>query len=52
MEPQVYQEIADLEDWHWWFVGTRRALLGCVLPGLEPTARVLDAGCGSGGTLR
>ena len=43
----------DLEERHWWYRG-RRAVLEAVLDGLGPlgrpgeTARVLDAGCGSG----
>lgn len=51
MEPQVYDEIASLEEWHWWFVGIRQALLDQLLPAAAG-ATVLDAGCGAGGTLR
>lgn len=43
-----------LEDSHWWFVGRRR-ILGAIAERFnlfDSEARVLDAGCGTGGTLR
>src|SRR5437899_3300152 len=52
MEPRVYDEIAGLEDWHWWFVGTRLALLDRVSGDLSPGMRIFDAGCGSGAMMR
>ena len=53
MEPEVYARMAELEQDHWWFVA-RRAILVEVLTrlvDLPPTARVLEAGCGTGGNL-
>ncbi len=47
-----YLRIFDAEQRHWWYRGMReisRALLG---PRLGRSGRVLDAGCGTGGTLR
>jgi SAM-dependent methyltransferase len=46
------QRLADIERWHFWFVGRRRLidrLVGRYLPG--PPATLLDAGCGTGATL-
>jgi SAM-dependent methyltransferase len=39
----------DVEDRHWWYRG-RRTVLGHVIAGLDlpASARILDAGCGSG----
>jgi len=41
-----------VEDWHWWYRG-RRAILDATMAGLglDPArARVLDVGCGTGGS--
>jgi SAM-dependent methyltransferase len=53
MEPSEYENIARLEDRHWWYAGMRAIARGVVrgLP-LPPLARILDAGCGVGGGLR
>ncbi len=52
MEPEQYALMARVERDHWWYRGMRRlaaALLDeQLVPG--PTRRVLDAGCGTGGT--
>lgn len=53
MEDAVYDRMNDLELRHWWFVARRRiiaALIGRVLGQLP--ARILEAGCGSGGNLQ
>ncbi len=53
MEPGEYDNIAALEERHWWYAGMRhiaRRLVGA-LP-LPPQARILDAGCGVGGGLK
>lgn len=52
MEATIYREMSDLENHHWWFLGRRR-ILGRVLDSLQlpPDARVLEAGCGTGGNL-
>ena len=52
MEREIYQEMRLLQREHWWFLGRRRvltALLGQL--GLEPGARILEAGAGSGGNV-
>lgn len=53
MRPEEYETLFRLEDSYWWF----RALRGVVADtcrrlGLTPSSRVLDAGCGTGGTLQ
>lgn len=53
MELNEYDNIARLENNHWWYVGMRniaRAMLR-QLP-LPPNAAILDAGCGVGGGLK
>jgi len=53
MEASEYENIARLEEEHWWYVGMRhiaaRLLRGLPLP--RP-AQILDAGCGTGGGLK
>jgi SAM-dependent methyltransferase len=52
MEPGEYDTIAQLESQHWWYVGMRRIAEGLLRDsGLRPPARILDAGCGTGGGL-
>ncbi len=52
MDRDVYLNMAAHEHTHWWFVG-RRAIIDALLKPLHlsPTARVLEAGCGTGGNL-
>lgn len=53
MEKAEYDRMAALEDTMWWYRALHDGLidrLGRV--GLSPGARVLDAGCGTGGLLR
>jgi SAM-dependent methyltransferase len=53
VEPQLYEEMASLEDAHWWFRGRRdicRDALERHLPARRPL-RLLDVGCGTGGNL-
>jgi SAM-dependent methyltransferase len=52
MQPQDYAYLYELEENFWWFVGMREiteALLDPILS--NRPARVLDAGCGTGGML-
>lgn len=53
MDRRVYARMAELENEHWWFVARRRILseiLRRYVP-LPPSARILEAGCGTGGNL-
>lgn len=52
MNPLGYVEMAAVEERHWWFAA-RRAILADVIRRLRPPegARVLEAGCGTGGNL-
>ena len=52
MQPELYQQMRELEDRHWWFRGRRRivsTMLGTI--GLPENAKLLDLGCGTGGNL-
>src|SRR5712691_9575071 len=53
MEAREYEKMAEVEDRMWWY----RALHGNLLVVIDrflsaPAARLLDAGCGTGGLLR
>ncbi|MGE5531977.1 MAG: class I SAM-dependent DNA methyltransferase [Bacteroidota bacterium] len=52
MKTRDYQELYDLEETYWWFVG-RRLLVRQMVERYAGRAnlRLLDAGCGTGGTL-
>lgn len=52
MEDLAYAEMYEQEDVHWWFKG-RRAVIWALLSraGLPASARILDAGCGTGRNL-
>jgi SAM-dependent methyltransferase len=52
MRDAEFRAMLALDDRHWWYRGRRR-IVRAVLDGarLPPSARVLDAGCGSGRTL-
>ncbi len=52
MSPKIYQEMAELEKSHWWFVA-RRTILSKVLQSLTLPAepQILEFGCGTGGNL-
>ncbi|MFZ4585854.1 MAG: methyltransferase domain-containing protein [Acidimicrobiia bacterium] len=49
MELAEYQNVANVEDDHWWFRSTRRLISEMLAPWWKPGIRVLDAGCGPGG---
>lgn len=52
MEPEQYAVMARRERRHWWYAGMRRVALAVLERALEGQRdlRILDAGCGTGGT--
>lgn len=52
MEPHIYSLMAMLENSHWWFAA-RRAIAESIIKRLRlpPGAKILEAGCGTGGNL-
>lgn len=53
MEAHEYEKMAEVEDSMWWYRALHRNLLLAIARSApSPTARVLDAGCGTGGFLR
>jgi SAM-dependent methyltransferase len=55
MEPRAYDDTAEAEQTHWWFLELRRvwrSLLEADALAREGTLKILDAGCGTGGNLR
>jgi SAM-dependent methyltransferase len=53
MRPTEYEAMFQLEDSYWWFEGSMQFILS-VLSDVRArgTARILDAGCGTGGLLK
>jgi SAM-dependent methyltransferase len=53
MEKDFYFQYAAVEDKHWWFIGRRRILDKVIRQLKLPTdAKILEAGCGTGGNLQ
>jgi SAM-dependent methyltransferase len=52
MDADAYRMMASHEGHHWWFVG-RRSVIASLIKTLElpARARILEAGCGTGGNL-
>ena len=52
MEREQYAIMARREEHHWWYAGMRRVALAVLERVLEGRhgLRILDAGCGTGGT--
>jgi SAM-dependent methyltransferase len=52
MEEWRYRELYEIEDRHWWFRSRRRLVAALLRRAAPPsTARILDAGCGTGRNL-
>jgi ubiquinone/menaquinone biosynthesis C-methylase UbiE len=53
MRAREYEVMAAVEDRHFWFVQTRGIIRDAmVAAGIGPDSRVMDLGCGTGGTMR
>lgn len=55
MDRDVYARMDALEDQHWWFAARREiiaSMIRTILPKGGSGARILEAGCGSGGNIR
>lgn len=52
MNPEIYREMAVLQERHWWFAARRLILAAVIrrLP-LPQQAEILEIGCGTGGNL-
>jgi SAM-dependent methyltransferase len=48
MEKQLYQEMYNIEEKHWWFVGRRKILFEITKRKIGKVGQVLDIGCGTG----
>ena len=52
MQPEAYHRLAAREDTYWWYRARRRLSVGLLQRfGAKSGARVIDIGCGSGGSL-
>jgi SAM-dependent methyltransferase len=52
MEKIIYERMSSSEQEHWWFVGRRKIVSSLLRKlSLPPDARILEAGCGTGGNL-
>lgn len=53
MEDREYETMAEVEDRHFWFVGTRGIVRDAFMAAkTPPNPNVLDMGCGTGGTMK
>jgi SAM-dependent methyltransferase len=53
MEKIIYERMSSSEQEHWWFVGRRKIVTSLLRKlSLPADARILEAGCGTGGNLR
>lgn len=52
MDPSAYQGMNAVENRHWWFTARRKIIDRLIADmGLRHDARILEAGCGTGGNL-
>lgn len=52
MNPEVFREMAQVQETHWWFVARRKVLARFIAGmSLRADAKILELGCGPGGNL-
>jgi SAM-dependent methyltransferase len=53
MERIIYEQMAELDDTHWWYVARRKVLQSLIQRRIRPLAgaRILEVGCGTGHNL-
>lgn len=51
MKPIAYREMYENELSHAWYVATRKLMINFLKRYLKKNAKILDAGCGTGGTM-
>jgi 2-polyprenyl-3-methyl-5-hydroxy-6-metoxy-1,4-benzoquinol methylase len=52
MERELFDEMYQVESYHWWFVARRKIIKSVIAKlNLENNARIFDAGCGNGDNL-
>ncbi|KKQ75973.1 MAG: Methyltransferase type 11 [Parcubacteria group bacterium GW2011_GWC1_38_6] len=52
MKKNAYKEMFDNELSHAWYVQTRKLMISLLGKRITKSARILDAGCGTGGTIK
>lgn len=51
MKKIAYKEMYDNEQTHAWYIASKKLMLNYLKKNLKKNAKILDAGCGTGGTL-
>lgn len=51
MDTIIYRNMAQMEQSHWWYKGRREIIGKLLTPFMHRPLEILDAGCGSGGTM-
>jgi len=52
MKKSVYKEVYTNELNHGWYVATRKLMISSLKNNIKKNAKILDAGCGTGGTIK
>lgn len=52
MRAEEYKKMFENELSHAWYLGTRQLMINYVIKYIKKSAKVLDAGCGTGGTIK